>query len=111
VAPEPGPAFVQRTLDALAADRERAPGSGARPGRWSDHVFWPIAIAAALCVLLLLRADPAAPKVVASTSPAMAHAFTGTSAAVLAAFADQLEPWALAGGAPDGVWLAFAEAR
>lgn len=114
VAPEPSPQFVQRTLAALR--REPAPGARARRlGDGGTRWFWPLLAAAGLALLFWLRGDHGGTPGerfggAAISAHAEAWAF-GPGAVVLANCADDREPAALPGSAPDGIWLAFAEVR
>jgi hypothetical protein len=107
VAPVPSTEFVQRTLEALAVDRERKSPAP----HWRDRRVWVLVAAAALALFFVWprpAQEPLQAQLAAAATPAMAHAWTSPSAVLLAADLDRRDPEALRAGAPDGVWLAFA---
>jgi hypothetical protein len=116
VAPEPSPQFVATTLAALRADApSRGPALRAVP-RWRRFAAWPIAAAAAAALWLATSGAPPLPsfedRLARTASPAYAHAYASTPAAVVLASRDRAaEPDALFDAPADGVWLTLGAER
>ena len=115
VATEPSPAFVTRTLEAIAAappqnSADAKAGSALPVSARSKTPIWGLLSAAAAASLWFTLTDRATPPVelrIADQAPAIAAYADAPSpmAAILAAIADEEEPHATVTAPVDGVWL------